>query len=91
LKATEILASNGSQTLLCGIAMALGTIGIGTSAIAETELEEVPEMEFLEYLGIWEESDEDWLLLDEEEVAENDKRRDPVPEGEDSTESEDER
>ena len=24
--------------------------------------EEVPDMEFLEYLGMWEESDEDWLL-----------------------------
>ena len=47
-------------------------------------------MAFLEYLGMWEESDEDWLLLDEEEVAENDKRSGPVPEGEESTEIEDE-
>ena len=31
----------------------------------------LPEMEFLEYLGMWEESDEDWLLLDEDDVAEN--------------------
>jgi len=34
-------------------------------------------MEFLEYLGLWEETDEDWQL-------------DPVPEGEESTETEDE-
>ena len=47
-------------------------------------------MAFLEYLGMWEESDEDWLLLDEEEVAENDKRSGPVPEGEESMEIEDE-
>jgi hypothetical protein len=73
------------QYLLCGIVLS-GT----TSAIAEAENEEVPDMAFLEYLGMWEESDEDWLLLDEEEVAENDKRSGPVPEGEESTETEDE-
>lgn len=47
-------------------------------------------MDFLEYLGMWEESDEDWQLLDEDTVAENDERSDPVPEGEASTEKEDE-
>ena len=47
-------------------------------------------MEFLEYLGMWEETDEDWLLLDEEEVVNNDERTDPVPEGKESTETEDE-
>lgn len=72
-------------TLLCGIAMT-----VGMTAIADTDQEEVPDVEFLEYLGLWEESDEDWLLLDEQEVAENDKRSDPVPEDEESTESEDE-
>ena len=47
-------------------------------------------MEFLEYLGMWEESDEDWQLFDEGQVAENETRSDPVPEGEESTENEDE-
>lgn len=47
-----------------------------------------PDMEFLEYLGSWEESDEDWLLVNEvaTEVAKEEKRSDPVPEGEESTE-----
>ena len=37
--------------------------------------EEVPDPDFLEYLGMWEESDEDWILLAaeaEEPVAQND-------------------
>jgi hypothetical protein len=83
LKAT--LDNRRLQTLLCGIALSAAT-----SAIAEVENEEVPDMAFLEYLGMWEESDEDWLLLDEEEVAENDKRSGPVPEGKESTEKDDE-
>lgn len=59
-------------------------------AFAETGDEEVPEMDFLEYLGMWEVSDEDWQLLNEEPLAGKDERSDPVPEGEESTETEDE-
>ena len=68
--------------LLCGFALC----GAGV-AYAD---EEIPDMEFLEYLGMWEESDEDWQLLEENVVAENEERSDPVPEGEESTENEDE-
>jgi hypothetical protein len=81
--ATGISVSKQLQLLLCGIALC-------GSAAAIAEEEEVPDMEFLEYLGMWEESDEDWLLLDEDTVAENDERSDPVPDGEESTETEDE-
>ena len=83
----ETLDSRHWQTLLCGVALSAAT-----PAIAENEAEnkEVPDMEFLEYLGMWEESDEDWLLLDQQEVAENDERSGPVPEGEESTETDDE-
>ncbi len=52
--------------------------------------EEVPEADFLEYLGLWDESDEDWLLLEDDAVAENEERSEPVPQGEVSTETEDE-
>ena len=79
------LADNGLQTLLLGIALFASA-----DAIAEAENDEVPETEFLEYLGLWEETDEDWLLLEDEEVADNDERSDPVPEGEESTETKDE-
>ena len=80
---TATLVNSGLQTLLCGIALC------GTASAAAEE-EEVPDMEFLEYLGLWEEADEDWQLLDADAVAENDERSDPVPEGEESTETEDE-
>jgi hypothetical protein len=52
--------------------------------------EEGPDPEFLEYLGLWEESDEDWLIFDEPATADTDERSDPAPEGEESTEKTDE-
>lgn len=71
------------RALLWGLALCSG----GIAAAAD---EEAPELEFLEYLGMWEESDEDWLMLEETVTAENEKRSEPVPEGEASTENEDE-
>ncbi len=62
---------------------------LGTAALAEEE-EPAPDAEFLEYLGMWEETDEDWLILDEAQAAEMDKRSDPAPEGEESPETMDE-
>lgn len=61
-----------------------------SQVIAETEGDETPDMALLEYLGMWEETDEDWLALDEVILVDDDKRSDPVPEGEESTEIEDE-
>ena len=53
--------------------------------------EEIPDPDFLEYLGAWEESDEDWLLFHDPMRAELEERTDPVPEeGEESTEKTDE-
>jgi len=56
-----------------------------------------PETDFLEYLGFWEESDEVWLVIDQvaDQVAElvateSEERSDPVPDGEESTENDDE-
>ena len=66
--------------LACGLCL-------GVAAMAE---ESPPDEEFLEYLGMWEETDEDWLLLNEFKGVENVERNDPVPEGEESTETEDE-
>ena len=64
---------------------------LGCSLVLAAD-EELPDMEFLEYLGSWEESDEDWLLFDEPVTAdaEQEKRNDPAPEGEESTEKTDE-
>ena len=67
------------------------TILLGSSGVVCAEEESTPDMEFLEYLGMWEESDEDWLILDEALTAGNEERSDPVPEGKESMETENER
>ena len=72
---------------LCMMACGLLVCGSGTVFAAE---EDAPDAELLEYLGLWEESDEEWLLLDEIVTADNEKRSDPVPEGEESLENDDE-
>lgn len=62
----------------------------GALLAADTDL---PEMDFLEYLGLWEESDEDWIWISEEmntQVVAEDTRTDETPKGEDSAEKEDE-
>ena len=70
--------------LTCGILL-------GSSGLVCAGEKDVPEMEFLEYLGMWEESDEDWLILDEAMTTGDQERSDPVPEGKESMEKEDER
>ena len=47
-------------------------------------------MEFVEYLGLWEESDEEWLMIEHQMAMEPEDRIDPVPEGEESREDDDE-
>jgi hypothetical protein len=68
--------------------------GIGFAADEET-----PGVEFLEYLGIWEGSDEEWLIFSESssddvllKAIENDatRRSGPIPEGEAPPETDDE-
>jgi hypothetical protein len=63
----------------------------GTSAAAD---EEQPDLEFLEYLGSWEESDEDWLMFTEavDKPVADDHRKQPenVPDEKNSAELEDE-
>ena len=66
--------------LICGLCLATGVAA---------EEEPAPEAEFIEYLGMWDLTDEDWQLL-EEEMAAAEERGEPAPEGEASTETEDE-
>jgi hypothetical protein len=84
--AQATLANNALPMFLYGIALCSP---VGANAEAEN-VDTLPDMDFLEYLGMWEESDEEWLLLEEEEVAGHDQRSDPAPEGEASTETDDE-
>ncbi len=63
---------------------------LGSCSLAYAADDEVPDMEFLEYLGLWEESDEIWMLMDERMVADSERRIDPAPQGEESVEKDDE-
>jgi hypothetical protein len=74
--------SGWQNALLC---IVFGATGAALAADAEE-----PEMEFLEYLGLWEETDEEWLMMDHQMTLESEERIDPVPEGEESTEDDDE-
>lgn len=71
----------------------LSVLLLGTAGVVAAD-EELPEMDFLEYLGMWEESDEEWLALDDPEALlaadDSDERIDPAPEGEESRENDDE-
>ena len=68
--------------------------GLCLTTAARAAEEPAPDVDFLEYLGMWQESDEDWMLLEElqakERTTEKNERSDPVPEGEESTEMIDE-
>jgi hypothetical protein len=61
---------------------------VGSVVVAGDD--EVPDAEFLEYLGSWDESDEDWLVMTEPVTADVEERSDPVPQGEESAEKKDE-
>lgn len=56
--------------------------------------EEMPDREFLEYLGMWEAADDEWLLLRDEAAPETGATEEtdggPAPEGEESAEKVDE-
>lgn len=76
-----MLADRGFSMMVCGLLIC---------GAAAAEEEGIPDMEFLEYLGMWEETDEVWQILEETMTADNEERSDPVAEGEESTEKEDE-
>jgi hypothetical protein len=70
-------------------AVLLGSLLMGCGAVLAAD-DEIPEAAFLEYLGLWDESDEDWLIFDVPITADAEERSDPVPQGEESTETSDE-
>jgi hypothetical protein len=74
---------SASKSVLLGALLLFGGLVQGAD-------DEMPDEDFLEYLGLWEESDEDWLMFDAPAITENEERVDPVPDGEESTEKEDE-
>ncbi len=67
----------------------LACMAIDAVADESTDVDEELDVEFLEYLGRWDATDEDWFLF-EGAVTDNEERRDPAPKGEESAENEDE-
>ena len=66
---------------------------IGASGLVAAEDAEAPDLEFLEYLGSWEEAEEDWVLLAPEVNPEKDNNNDEsvdAPDGEKLAELDDE-
>ena len=66
----------------------------GCSAAIAADEETAPDMAFLEYLGSWAESDEDWVMLAAEaveQVAQEETRKtDPASKEKESAETDDE-
>ena len=64
---------------------------LGSCGLAVAAEEDVPDMEFFEYLGMWEETDEEWLMFDELVTAENKREPEPrEPDDEEPVEKDDE-
>ena len=70
--------------------MAVALLAVCSAAVLADQ--ELPEIEFLEYLGLWDESDEEWVMFNSPLNAENkeQQRSEPAPVGEESTETHDE-
>jgi len=71
------------------MALAGNALGDEEAAAAATAVDAALDMEFLEYLGSWDTSDEEWMLFAGEEESPA-ARTDPAPEREESVESNDE-
>lgn len=77
-------AERGAQKLVACVLLGAGGLVFAADAGE-------PDLEFLEYLGLWEETDEEWVMIDNRIAAESDERTDPAPQGEESAETDDER
>lgn len=75
-----------------GATMVFLAVACGAHDTVPAAEEELPDLAFLEYLGSWEESDEDWLLLKElsekPAAAQDSRHEDAEPTVEESTEAE---
>jgi|AP95_1055475.scaffolds.fasta_scaffold196643_2 hypothetical protein len=69
-----------------------GPLGCASLVLANEEV--LPDIEFLEYMGSWDASDEDWLLFSDETdqivVVDDSKQSDTAENAEESTELRDE-
>jgi hypothetical protein len=88
------MSGSGNQgELAIRLAIICGSLGLSGAAIADEP--EAPDLAFLEYLGSWEESDEDWIIFSEQESEQTPsdnkgKETDPAPREEKVAEVDDE-
>ncbi len=88
---TTLSAEKRQSEVAFKVAVLWGLFACSGTVAADDDV--MPDLEFLEYLGSWEESDEDWVLLAAEaveQVASEDKRTDPASKKEESVENDDE-
>ena len=90
-----MLADSRISDWLIRLAAIVGLMSCGV--LTQADDEEAPDLDFLEYLGSWEESDETWLILsvdmEEQEASDNkdkDDGNEPAPNGEKLAELNDE-
>jgi len=86
-----MLADKRQPEVAFQVAVLWGLFGCSGVVVADDDV--LPDMEFLEYLGSWKESDEDWVMLSDvatEQVASENKRTDPASKEEESVETDDE-
>ena len=69
--------------------VAVSALLLGCSFVLAAD-EEVPDPDFLEYLGMCDESDAEWVIFDEPVTADVEEKSDSEPEDEESTEKTDE-
>lgn len=72
------------------LGLSLGCALLAGSAQAIAADAEAPDEAFLEYLGMWEESEEDWLMFEESVADTSEELNGSLPQGEESVEQEDE-
>ncbi len=77
--------------VLLGSGLAIGAASATEEATAMAAEETDPGMELLEYLGMWEETDEEWLLFDQPDAEEAGDAVDAEAEAPEPVETEDER
>lgn len=63
--------------LVCGLCL-----GTASAADEAPDADTMRDVEFIEYLGLWEESDDEWLMLDDEQDGKEAPEKEPETEDE---------
>ena len=61
---------------------------LGASTLLQAEEHEDPDPAFIEYLGMWEESDEDWQMMDSKATKDLEEQKEVSPQSMEPVENE---